>query len=226
MNRTAQSVVLVLIGAVFLRVGLTDQVLRYVREGLRPAVVAAGVLLLAMGAITLWHGRSGAHGHREPAVTWLLVLPVAALLVVTPQPLGAYAAGNAGTVLDSRAEFAPLPDGDPVRVTVLDYASRAVFDDGATLTGRRVLLTGFIARTSRGEPLLVRMILTCCAADGRPVKVALSGAVPDGIAPDTWVEVTGAHAPGSIADEVNGETIPYLRVDSVEVVPAPSRPYE
>ncbi|WP_231114381.1 hypothetical protein [Lentzea aerocolonigenes] len=68
------------------------------------------------------------------------------------------------------------------------------------------------------------MILTCCAADGRPVKIAMKNAVelPD----DTWVEVTGSYVDSTVADGVNGEKIPFLDVESMVEVSQPERPYE
>lgn len=215
MNRTASCVVLLLLGAAVVKVCLTDRYLRYVKAGLWPFLLLSGVVVLALAV---------ANRHRQPRVAWLLVLPVVALVVVAPQPLGSYAAGNSGTALVESDEYPPLPAGDPVRVTVLDYASRAVFDEGRSLGGRRVVLTGFVAGGPGGETLLVRMILTCCAADGRPVKVVLDGVVP--AEPDTWVEVVGTYRERSVVDAVNGERIPFLRVESVQVVPEPQRPYE
>ncbi|MFI9816090.1 TIGR03943 family putative permease subunit [Saccharothrix variisporea] len=214
MNRTASSAVLLLLGAAVVKVCVTGQYLRYVKAGLWPFLALSGVLLLVL-ALT--------NRHRQPKVAWLLTLPVLALLVVAPQPLGSYAAGNSGTALVRSDEYPPLPDGDPVKVTVLDYASRAVFDEGRSLRGRKVVLTGFTARGPNGENLLVRMILTCCAADGRPVKVVLDGPAP---APDTWVEVVGTYREGSVVDGVNAERIPFLEVESVKTVPEPQRPYE
>ncbi|KFZ81060.1 membrane protein [Amycolatopsis sp. MJM2582] len=215
MNRTAATIVLLLLGAAVLKVCLTGQYLRYVKEGLWPFLLASGLLVLVLAAT---------NRHRHPKVGWLLPLPVLALLLVAPQPLGSYAAGNAGMALTRSDEYPPLPDGDPVKVTVLDYASRAVFDEGRSLGTRRVVLTGFTATGADGASLLVRMILTCCAADGRPVKVVLDGRVPS--EPDTWIEVTGTFRPGSVVDEVNGERIPFLKVESATPVPAPERPYE
>ncbi|MEV6521435.1 TIGR03943 family protein [Longispora sp. NPDC051575] len=255
MNRAAESVVVALVGGAVLRISLTDQYLSYVREGLRPFLVAAGVLLLATAGATLRsevfgrrrpadpHGtdpgqvepvRAGAargghgHAHGRTPVAWLLVLPVVALVLVGPRPLGADAAGRAGTALGSRADadFPPLTADDPARVGLLDYASRAVFDQGRTLDGRRVLLTGFTTDGPGGEVQLTRMILTCCAADARPVKVGLAGDVPGGLAPDTWIEVVGRYSSRTARDPVNGETVPYLLVESFREVPAPARAYE
>ncbi|MFI6228967.1 TIGR03943 family putative permease subunit [Micromonospora echinospora] len=244
MNRQAQAVVLLLLGGAVLRASLTDLHLRYVKEGLQPFLVAAGLLLVTAAAMTLWyelrpvaegdpvdhdegHDDHG-HGHHGARVGWLLILPVLGLLLVAPPALGSYAAGQAGTVLSDRAtsDYPPLPEGDPVRITVLDYASRALFEQGRSIGDRRVQLTGFVVTGPDGQPILARMILSCCAADGRPVKLGLTGDVPAGLADDSWVEVTGRYTDRIGRDPVNDAEVPYLEVESWRQVPTPKQQYE
>jgi uncharacterized repeat protein (TIGR03943 family) len=244
-NRAAQAVVLLLVGGAILRASLTDVYLRYVKEGLRPFLIAAGVVLVAAAVATLWydlrparpaespgdhgddgHGHGHGHGHREPRVAWLLVLPVLALLLVAPPALGSYAAGRSGTALPEVSEFPALPAGDPVTVGLLDYATRAVYDDGRSLAGRRVRLTGFVLIGPDGSASLARMTLNCCAADAQPIKVGLTGNVPTGLAPDTWLEVIGTYTDRAGRDEVNGATIPYVEVIEAHPVAPPANQYD
>jgi uncharacterized membrane protein YcgQ (UPF0703/DUF1980 family) len=70
------------------------------------------------------------------------------------------------------------------------------------------------------------MILSCCAADARPVKVGLTGQVPPGLKPDSWIDVTGRYTHKSVKDNINGETIPYLDVVDFRQVAAPNEQYE
>ncbi|NUU22805.1 MAG: TIGR03943 family protein [Streptomycetaceae bacterium] len=71
MKRDVQSIVLVLIGAALLRISLDGALyLRYVKEGLRPALIAAGVILLVLGmagvvrdGILRKHERDEQHAH-------------------------------------------------------------------------------------------------------------------------------------------------------------------
>ncbi|MEW2382958.1 TIGR03943 family protein [Micromonospora sp. NPDC047707] len=258
MNRQAQAVVLLLLGGAVIRACFTDLYLNYVKEGLRPFLIAAGVLLVAAAVMTLWYELRPApraattgdgpaqpdarrhdddhdghddhgHGHHEPRVGWLLILPVLGLLLVAPPALGSYAAGQAGTALSSQqqpSDYPPLPAGDPVPVSVLDYASRALFDKGASIGDRRVQVTGFIAAGPDGQPILARMVLSCCAADGRPIKLGMTGNAPAGLADDTWVEVTGRYSDRIGRDPVNDAEIPYVDVESWRQVPAPKQPYE
>jgi uncharacterized repeat protein (TIGR03943 family) len=234
-NRQAQAVVLLLVGGAVLRSSLTDMYLRYVKQGLRPFLIAAGLLLVIAAVMTLWyelrgnketeHDHGDSHSH-EPSIAWLLVLPVFALLLVSPPALGSYAASRSGTALQQVSDFPPLPSGDPARISVLDYASRAVFDEGRSIGDRKVLLRGFVVKGTDGRPYLARMILTCCAADARPVKVGLAGQVPTDLKSDTWIEVTGRYTQKSVKDDINGETIPYLDVVDFQRVATPNEQYE
>jgi len=269
-KRDAQAVLLLLIGGTLIKISLNGTYVRYVKVGLRPLLLIAGVVLLVIAAATLWrvirppvlaadgptdhHGddvheheneahsddadRSedkgdddedeDGHAHEHPRIGWLLLVPTLALLLFAPPAVGAFQASRNGTALSAaeHSDFAPLPEGDPVRLTVLDYASRAVFDRGRSLEDRRVLLTGFIIEGPNGRPYLARMLVACCAADARPVKVALTGVVPADLTVETWVEVVGTYLGRADRDPVNGEMIPYIEVRTVKEIAAPEQQYE
>jgi putative membrane protein len=251
-NRHAQAVVLFLTGTALLHAGLTDLYLRYVKAGLRPLLLAAGAVLIVTAAATVWYdlrrardarrdrteareaeqdagrkaGREAGHVHREPRVSWLLVLPLLALILVAPPALGSYSAMRTGTALQAPFGYAPLPAGNPVPLDLVDYAGRAAYGHGRTLGDRKVEITGFVALDGAGRPYLVRMALSCCAADAQPVKVALSGRVPPVLQPDSWLTVVGRYTPRHTEDPVNGRVIPSIDVSLATVVPVPHDPYD
>ncbi|MYW18160.1 TIGR03943 family protein [Streptomyces sp. SID2955] len=233
MNRHAQAAVLFLLGAALLHAGATDLALRYVKAGLRPLLLVSGAVLVAAALATVHHerrrGRRGGpqgHAHPEPRVAWLLVLPLLALILVAPPALGSYSALRTGTALQQPYGYGPLPAGDPVPLSVVDYASRAAFGHGRSLHGRPVRVTGFLALDRSGTPYLVRMALNCCAADAQPVKIALTGQLPPVLRPDAWLEVTGHYTPRLARDPVNDGPVPYLKVTSARPVPVPHDPYD
>lgn len=176
------------------------------------------------------HDAGEDHGHRHGRfdVAWLLVVPLLVLLLVAPPPLGTFSAGREGSALGaaSTSQLPPLPSGDPVKVSLLGYASRAVLDGGASLSGRTIVLSGFVLPGPAGGWYLTRMVISCCAADAQPIKVGLTGTVPPGLVSNDWIEVTGVYDAKRDADSVNGAAIPYLRVSASQPIPAPKSPYE
>jgi uncharacterized repeat protein (TIGR03943 family) len=242
-NRQAQAVVLFLLGEAMLRASFTDLYLRYVKAGLRPLLLAAGIVLIVAAIATLWyewrgpratqenqpepepHDRRGP-AHHEPRISWLLVLPLLALALVGPPALGSYTANRTGTILQRPWGFPTLPAGDPLQLTVVDYAGRAVYDHGRSLGDRRIKIAGFITLDRSGASYLTRMVLNCCAADAQPIKVGLSGQVPAILQPDTWFEVIGTYTNKQTKDPVNDGIIPFINISQARHVPAPHDPYE
>lgn len=246
MSREAQAIVLLVLGGALVHAGATDLYLRYVRAGLQPLLLAAGVVLIIAAVATAWyewrpqktaltadlkpgtdarHGRPE-HPHREPRICWLLLLPLLGLSLVAPPALGSYSATNTGTALRQVGVPASMPPTGPLQLGVLDYARRAVYDDGRSLAGRPITLTGFITADRDGAPYLTRMILNCCAADAQPVKVRLSGRIPPVLQPDTWFAVTGTYTARQTTDPINHGPIPFIDVDRADPISAPPDPYE
>ncbi|MGA5508535.1 TIGR03943 family putative permease subunit [Streptomyces umbrinus] len=283
MNRQAQAAVLFLTGGAILHAALTDLYLRYVKAGLQPLLVAAGVVLIATAVATVWYERQAArvsdgddtvadaparteapartdapdqvgalaqagapadphehahtdadadthphaHAHHEPRISWLLVLPLLALILVAPPALGSYSAMRTGTALQKQPwGFADLPAGETVRLNLVDYAGRAAYDHGRSLDHRHIKIAGLLALDRDGTPYLVRMALSCCAADAQPVKIGLTGRIPPVLRPDSWLEVTGTYTAKQTKDPVNDGIIPFLDVTEVKPVKAPRDPYD
>jgi uncharacterized repeat protein (TIGR03943 family) len=232
-NRRIQSVLMLLLGGAILRIAITGSYQRYVKHGLRPLLLLAGAFLVIVAVLTLWYEIRGrghhddGHGHaHEPGVGWLL-LPALVLLTLSPPALSAFAAGQSGTiVVSSESDYPPLPAGNPVPVTLLDYSARSIYDSGRSLTGRTVQMFGFVTPGPGGQPVLARIVLTCCAADGRPVKVGLTGKAPTGLAAGTWIQVEGTYSSQTGSDPINKAKIPYLTITSWQEIPTPQDPYD
>jgi uncharacterized repeat protein (TIGR03943 family) len=174
-----------------------------------------------------WRPKGGAgHAHPEPRISWLLLLPLLGLTLVSPPALGSSSAATVGTALRQIGVPAGLPPTGPLQLGVLDYADRAVYDHGRSLADRPITVTGFITVDRQGSVYLTRMLLNCCAADAQPVKIGLSGHVPPVLQPDAWFAVTGAYTARQGTDPINGGPVPFLDVSRADPVAAPADPYE
>lgn len=241
MKREVQGALLAFLGAGLARVSLSDMYLRYVKAGMRPFLIATALLLIVLGAwliIDALRGRQDeGHEHDRMRAAWLLTLPVFTMILIAPPALGAYSAAREQSTVAAPAQgftFPPLPPGDPVTLTLETFSGRAIWGPPGDLEGRRVQLTGFVTPVPKGQVptdlpaetqaswWLTRLKLTCCAADAVAYKILAVDAVP--LPADTWVEVTGTWMPGGGRDSATA--IPWLRVESVRKVPAPTNPYE
>lgn len=262
MTRDVGSIILILIGGALIRITSQDIYLRYVKESMRPWLITSGVILILLGLLQLaeiWrtarrelaaktagqdsqgadegHGANEGHGaHAAPRMAWLLVLPILAIFLIAPPALGAYTAERQSSVTvapDATALAPPLPAGDPVALALNDYASRAIWDDGKTLVGRNVSLTGFATAAPNGGWYLTRLTLTCCAADATVTKILVlsSDSTPASPTPakpvpatNSWVTVVGQWVPGG---GTQSETaIAHIQAETVTPVPTPSNVYE
>lgn len=267
MDDRTSGAMLLAVGGIALRLGLTDTALAYVKPGLQPPLIVAGLILIGFGTVQLaqafrrvspvepeadlaiWdehhsdadaHHEGGddhsGHGHSHaggPRVAWLLTLPLLALLLIAPPPLGAFAASRQADAISKPldAQFGPLPEpvDGAVEVTLSEYSYRALYDTQQSLEGKTVRLTGFITAAEQGDEAsfrLTRFIVSCCAADGQAINVAVkSDESPPPV--ETWVELEGRWAPRP-DHEVGKLTLkpPILKMSSMRQVAQPAQPYE
>ncbi|MFM9050649.1 MAG: TIGR03943 family putative permease subunit [Actinomycetota bacterium] len=243
MRRDVQAVILILVGGAVLRISIGDTFLNYVKDVMKPWLIASGAVLVVLGVLALIdvlrkgrtddeatphdepHEHDDGHGHAHgPRAAWLLLLPVLAIFLIAPPALGAYAAARDTTnaVQPRQASAPPLPAGDPVTITVSDYVGRAVWDEGRTLEGRNVQMIGFVTPNPEGGWWLTRLALACCAADALASKSQVLDTAD--LPANTWVSVTGTWVPGG--GTKSDTAIPLLKVDEIAEVPQPKNPYE
>jgi uncharacterized repeat protein (TIGR03943 family) len=247
-KREVRAVLLVLFGAAALRISLfSDAYVRYVREYMRPYLIAGGLVLVGLGLAGAFiavrsqlqqqaekqqvedadaHADDGhGHAHGGPRSAWLLVLPVLAIFLIAPPALGSYTAQRSANSVAKPAtsnSFPALPKGDPLVMQLADFDVRAVWDDSGALKGRRVKLTGFVTPKKGGGWYVSRLTISCCAADALTYKVQVSGiAAPP---TDAWVEVTGVWQPGGQVKR--DDAIPVMNAQQVKRIAQPHNPYE
>jgi uncharacterized repeat protein (TIGR03943 family) len=220
------SATVLLVGALLVRLSLTGAYERYVRAGMGPWLLIAGVLLAVVGLVGVVRSflekpHQEHHEHRD-RVGWLLLAPVVALLLVTPPALGSFGVDRSTRVSVSSGgrTFDPLPAGAPVPMTLLEFNERAVDHDGASFGGTPVRLTGFVSKVVDGGGFrIARYQIACCAADAVAAVVRVVGAAGGAPARDSWVTVTGTYHAAS------GD-VPEIFTSGLVAIPAPVDPYE
>jgi uncharacterized repeat protein (TIGR03943 family) len=218
-----------IIGILLTRLALQGTFRRYVRPAMGPWLAVAGVLLALLGLAVLWRHRRGdddhsAHEHGGEAVAWLLLAPVLVLLLVAPQPLGAFSldrTGSAVSVKSGGGVFTPLdPATGPHEMTLLEFDQRAFEGtNGASFNGAPVQVVGFVGPITADGFIVARYSIACCAADALAATAHVVGGDGPRPARDAWVSVVGTFEPGD-------QTNPRLVAASVTVVPTPDDPYE
>ena len=237
-----------LVGLMLIRLTVTDAYQRYVRVGMGPWLLVAGVLLALLGASAVLTGFRGSpaqdptdadepdHGDHDdhpqaghdhdhaPPIGWLLLVPVLALLLVVPPALGSFGVDR------SRVSAAPSGTGEyrtlvagaaPHPMTMLEFDQRAFDHGGASMRGVPVRITGFVAKPADGAGFqLARYQIACCAADAVAAVARVSGA--SGAAPvrDAWFTVTG------VFTGLGQDGVPEFQASAVQQITAPVDPYE
>ena len=226
MSEEVGSTTVLLVGALLVRLAAGGAYARYVRVGMGPWLLVAGILLVVLGAAGVIRALvrprpPDEHAHREYA-GWLLLAPVVALLMVTPPALGSFGVDRNTVVAvgSGGRTFASLPGGGTVSMTLLEFNQRAADHHGISFGTTPVRLTGFVARATDGDGFrLARYQIQCCAADAVAAVVRVVGATGTPPARDGWLTVTGTFEPSA-------DPVPRLRASSLGAIPPPPDPYE
>jgi uncharacterized repeat protein (TIGR03943 family) len=241
-NEEVGSATVLLVGALLVRLYAGGVYARYVRVGMGPWLLVAGILLALLGLAGVVRallrpqgtstvdvhgdGRDGVHEHGDhehgERVGWLLLAPVVALLMVAPPALGSFGVDRSTVVAVSSGgrTFASLPADATVPMTLLEFDERAADHDGASFGSAQVRLTGFVADTGDGSGFrLARYQIACCAADAVAAIARVVGVTGDPPARDSWVIATGTYRHSS-------DAVPELVVSSLTSIPPPVDPYE
>lgn len=243
-SEDARATTVLLVGALMVRLAISGAYAKYVRTGMGWLLLAAGILLIALGLYGVVralgrrgrrdapesgpeHGSTHAHGHgHEHAhgerIGWLLLAPVLALLLVTPPSLGSYgvARNAAVNVTSGGRTFDALPPGRVVPMTLTEFDERSADHAGASFGATPVRLTGFVTPSPDAQGFrIARYQIACCAADAVAAVVRVTGASGSRPARDQWVTVTGTFTRAA-------DGVPELRAVSLAEIKPPKDPYE
>jgi uncharacterized repeat protein (TIGR03943 family) len=249
-SREVQAAVLLVMGIVITRLVLTDAYLGYVKNTLFLPLLASALVLVVLGVLSLVRDHEDelapvdtdldldlghGHGHDHataPRIGMLMLVPILALLLIAPQPLGSHAAsrGGANRVAEPVVALGPLPEpvDGAVQLSLADTVVRAIYEPDGPMSGTPVRLIGFVAGDKDAAGYrLSRFSLSCCAADASVRQVLVTGSGQE-FPEDTWVEVV-ARFDGEVFDpdgEGGASSVPVLRVIEQRLIEPPVSPYE
>ena len=233
MRREAQNVLLLLLGVAVGAMVVKGTYLNYVKPSLLPwlVIAAGGLLTLASACIVRdirERDRKLDDSHRHGGVmVWLLLVPVVVIAFVVPPPIEAGDAALSSVSQPPRDEPPPLLPADRApEVSLPEVVLLASADSGTTPNDRLITVIGFKLTGLDGGPDLARVVMICCAADARLMRIHLTGpevATAASYPSKTWLRIEGRVVPGSASAETSFE--PTMTVTSVTRIEKPANPY-
>ena len=184
-----------LVGAVVLRLTVTDTYRRYVRPGMGKWLLIAGVLVIALGAFTLVQvaAQRATRGSDTTTTTRTRTASASAGSCSLRSPRccssrrrrsapTASTAQPAVNIRPGKPTFTRMPRNAPPRaMTLLEYVAARVRPQRRELQRRHSRADRLHRREAKGGFRLARYQIACCAADATPVVVDVvgtSGATP------------------------------------------------
>lgn len=244
--RRVQALILVLTGIFLLWKVFSGNLFYYINDRYTWLLVAAALGLIGL-ATALFPRREEAtprpnqhYANYDPdraQPNWwaiaLVALPVVLGTLLPARPLGTNALDNkelnmvsAGTAANASASTFQVQLAPEDR-TILDWVVLFTYgDDPTQYEGQPAVVDGFVfndARLTDGQFMVGRFTLACCAADSSAVALVVDASALDltALDNDTWVEITGPITLGTL----DGQTIPVIRAQTVNVTTAPDNPY-
>jgi uncharacterized repeat protein (TIGR03943 family) len=158
-----------------------------------------------------------------------LLIPLLVGILIPARPLDATAATTQGVnvsapIVSSAAQVQSFEATEGQR-NVLDWIR--IFNSGTDVTaytGETATVTGFVfkdQRLAQNQFLVSRFVITCCAADGLAIGMVVNWDQASTITENMWVRVSGPVE----SYQLEGQTVPLIEADSVEVVEEPPQPY-
>jgi hypothetical protein len=205
-------------------------------------LVLGSVMVLALGVVIgLLVGNGfdhaghdhGAHDHAEPtwAETGVHALPLLLFVTIGPTALGSHSLSADGQLDATR--FVTAAPVEPAIVDGYHRTDLLALRHDPFLAGGKVEIVARLGelaeQTTRRrrnappptpKPVLFRHVISCCAADGKPIYAWLKDPPPAHLPLDAWVKVRG-----TVDRRETGGVIPVISVEVIETVPQPKNAY-
>ncbi len=201
----------------------------YINPGYFAFNFLMGMLLMAVALANLFLPVRGIS--LRSLVPLVIVLMLGFLL--PPQALSSATASNRSVNVGAAGtaeEVSPLLKVNPETLRIADWVRLQNYEaDYSRFEGQKVDVVGFLFKAGGGAVysednfLVGKFVITCCAIDASPLGLELENSdLTRNFKQDEWVRVRGAW---KVVDK-EGESYMMIVVESMEVVPRPSSPYE
>jgi putative membrane protein len=173
-----------------------------------------------------------AHSH---AVSWpilgVIAIPLVLGVLVPAKPLGASAINTSGvttsigvapSVANKSIQFSVAPTQRNVLDWIRAFSSSPNMEE---FNNQPADVIGFVYRDVTFDEskhfMVARFTLSCCVADASAIGVYVEWPEAATVIQDSWVHVTGKFQ----VKPMDGENVPILVAETVEVVEQPAQPY-
>lgn len=175
------------------------------------------------------HDHEHEHSHVSSGNLAFLLIPLAIGVLIPARPLDSTALSTRGftttSALVSSGSSTTFFETDAEQRTILDWIKIFNYEsDLAPYLGQQAAVIGFVYHDKtlpEGQFYVSRFVVSCCAADGFALAMAVEWPEAASLEQDAWVLVRGP-VNSLKTDE---RTIPIIRAESIEIVPAPDQPY-
>jgi uncharacterized repeat protein (TIGR03943 family) len=217
----------------------SGQLTYYINQRFVPLTIF-GIIFLAVLAQTMFseikrsrqHNEEHEHEHDHAPTSsnlWFMLVPLLIGVLIPARPLDSSALAtkgfNTNSPLVSADSSAQLFETDSEERNVLDWIKLFNYErDASQFFGQKASVIGFVYfDESLGENqfLVSRFVVSCCAADGFALGMAVDWSGASTLEQDSWVLVKGTVQSITLNDQV----VPLIQAESVQAVPAPEQPY-
>jgi putative membrane protein len=209
---------------------VTNRLSNYINLQFGWLTLMSAVLLLGLGAWSLWQlRRPAAHGtaHLPIQLSSVLVLSIPLILglAVPSQPLGADAITGGVSLNPVGGSTVQSYVKPPLERNILEWLREfSNTPNPAAFDGQEVDVVGFIYREPSMEAnqfMVARFTMSCCVADAFAIGMPVVTETPSEMADGTWVHIRGTLTSGTF----NGNAVPILTPTSIEPIDIPDQPY-
>lgn len=231
------SIIMVMYGGYLLMIFFSGKVQLLIHQDYTSLPLVSGFFLLLLGIVGfIINVTKKPSKDREPSRQSLLELLLLAVIVIgafiiPPAPLSTSTALirkgglNDDAGLSRRTEQVARFIINTENRHLIEWVNLfSQYPDPSQYEGQKAKLSGFVLLDEdlpEGYFMISRFVLSCCAADARPVGIPVRSDIADELRNDQWIELKGTF----ITDTLDGEQVPVVQMSEYQEIEVPENPY-